>query len=225
MLTVDHESGDGRNTTHIVTNESNVPVVEWKNWLDASDTSGVVKNKVFTGGLDVKKVDSTYWGDKSSGLPDKKMETGQGDATLAGAKFRVYNVSDKAIYLNGVRKDSVGKVTLTDEQMSSGKITWLRDLNTSVHIDDNTPYVAELTTDEKGECHMDMGSLPYGTYVLREVAAPRGYTTGEQWRTGAVFAVREDQQRVKFSQLLSSGHYTGRDEWDESVTYEFGMSK
>jgi hypothetical protein len=61
--------------------------------------------------------------------------------------------------------------------------------------------------------------------VLREVAAPRGYTTGEQWRTGAVFAVREDQQRVKFSQLLSSGHYSGRDEWDESVTYEFGMSK
>lgn len=223
-----HDAGTSEAKTyyaHIVTNAANHAIIEWQNWSDTTGTLCTVKDKVFTGGLDVKKVDSTYWGDKSSGLPDKKMETGQGDATLAGAKFRVYNVSDNAIYLNGVRKDSVGKVTLTDEQMSSGKITWLRDLNTSVHIDDNTPYVAELTTDEKGECHMDMGSLPYGTYVLREVAPPSGYTTGEQWHTGAVFAVREDQQKVSFSQLLSKGHYTGRDEWDESVTYEFGMSK
>jgi hypothetical protein len=223
-----HDVGTGEPKTyyaHIVpdSTDSDGVRLNWKNWNDSTETFAVVKNKVFTGGLDVKKVDSTYWGDKSSGLPDKKMETGQGDATLAGAKFRVYNVSDNAIYLNGVRKESVGKVTLTDEQMSSGKITWLRDLATSVSINDDTPYVAELTTDENGECHMDVGTLPYGTYVMREVSPPRGYTTGEQWRTGAVFAVREDGQKVKFSQLTSKGHYNGRDEWDESVTYEFGM--
>lgn len=224
-----HDAGTGAPTTyyaHVVykmVDGSEQAVIEWKNWDDATSTFSVAKNKVFTGGLDVKKVDSTYWGDKSSGLPDKKMETGQGDATLAGAKFRVYNVSDNAIYVGGERKESVGKVTLTDAQMASGKITWLSDLATSVSINDDTPYVAELTTDENGECHMDVGSLPYGTYVLREVSPPRGYTTGDKWYTGAVFAVREDKQKVSFSQLTSKGHYNGRDEWDESVTYEFGM--
>lgn len=50
--------------------------------------------------------------------------------------------------------------------------------------------VAVLTTDEQGRAELAAGTLPYGSYEIREIEAPEGYLLNEDW--SQTIAIREE---------------------------------
>ncbi len=89
----------------------------------------------------------------------------QGDAVLSGATFEIVNASADAVMVDG---DGDGEL----EEFAPGAV------------------VLTLTTDENGYVATEADALPYGTYIIRETAAPEGYLNeGDIERT---FEIRED---------------------------------
>lgn len=91
----------------------------------------------------------------------------QGDATLKGARFELYNSSKSSVVVKGV--------TYQVNEM-----------------------IAEFITDENGVMETADDYLPYGTYTLKEVSPPEGYTAkGEN--LDITFSIREDGKIVDLS--------------------------
>ena len=99
-----------------------------------------VSDEVLLGSIHVGKIDHQL-----------KKEVAQGDATLAGARFQVRNVSDHPVY--------VGNATYAVGEIISG---------------------LEFVTDANGTATSEK-ILPYGTYELREVQPPEGYELNSSW--------------------------------------------
>lgn len=190
--------------------------------LDLTDVFGECLEPVIRGGVNIKKVDAFMWGTTDRDLPDKFVETGEGNAVLAGAVFRVYNVSKLEVYSGGTWYDTLGKITLADTYADSGTACWLSDITPTVTVADDAAHVAELTTDTNGECSLPAEALPYGTYVVKEVQAPTGYLLSTDWHNGVVIAVRKDGQIIDLSALKSSGHYNSNT-GDEDKEYDIDM--
>ena len=78
--------------------------------------------------------------------------------------------------------------------LAGAEITVTNDSEHAVRVDgvDYQPgeVVRTLVTDESGAASTTGGTLPYGTYTLRETKAPNGYRLNEGWRKVAY--VRED---------------------------------
>lgn len=87
---------------------------------------------------------------------DDYANSAQGAATLKDAKFEVINKSENPVWF-------VGGVKGTDGTAA-----------TSVYAKDEK--IQEINTDENGK--ITTGDLPYGTYLIREIAAPEGYLLG-----------------------------------------------
>lgn len=91
---------------------------------------------------------------------DSQTGSAQGEASLAGAKFDVYNRSKAAIQYT---KDGVTKT------IEPGKL------------------VDTITTDAKGYGELPKNSIDYGTYEVIEVAPPTGYQLSDPaWTSGPV---------------------------------------
>lgn len=58
--------------------------------------------------------------------------------------------------------------------------------------------VCTLVTDASGRAELDAGSLPYGTYEVREIEAPEGYLVNEGWSQSV--SIREDGVVVDISE-------------------------
>lgn len=132
---------------HVATVTLEGGLATWKTLDGWNSTSAVkdvmgrgVDDQVILGSIRVNKIDHQL-----------KEGIAQGDATLAGARFQVRNVSDHAVYIDGATH-GVGEV-----------------------IDG-----FELVTDESGTATSEK-ILPYGTYELREIAAPEGYELNSEW--------------------------------------------
>ena len=113
----------------------------WNNTTAVKDVQGRgVSDEVLLGSIHVGKIDHQL-----------KKEVAQGDATLAGARFQVRNVSDHPVY--------VGNATYAVGEIISG---------------------LEFVTDANGTATSEK-IFPYGTYELREVQPPEGYELNSSW--------------------------------------------
>lgn len=113
----------------------------WNNTSAVKDVQGRgINDEILLGSIRVGKIDHQL-----------REGVAQGDATLAGARFQVRNVSDHAVCVDNVTY-AVGEV--------------ISDL--------------ELVTDASGTATSG-SVLPYGTYELREVQPPEGYELNSSW--------------------------------------------
>lgn len=113
----------------------------WNNTSSVKEVMGRgISDQVLLGSIHVGKIDHQL-----------KEGVAQGDATLAGARFQVRNVSDHSVCINGA--------TFNTGEVIEG---------------------LELVTDSAGSATSER-VLPYGTYELREVRAPEGYKLNSDW--------------------------------------------
>lgn len=122
--------------------------------LTEDRVSGSYENISVKGGLTVWKADT-----------DWEKSDYQGDATLAGAEFTIYNRSETSVYYKGniyEPNEAIGTIVTAYDSSAKG-------------------YVATTGT----------YALEYGTYEVKETKAPTGYNMSEWSRT---FEIREDGQ-------------------------------
>lgn len=129
-----------------------------------------IREPVIRGGVTLKKVDK----ETHLARPDKP----QGDATLEGAQYSIYNISKLAVYVrgeNGTFKwvdpttyDAVAGVTIQDVDHPEADLP-------------EASCVWRGTTNIKGELITATDLLPYGTYVIRETKPSRGYNLNNEW--------------------------------------------
>ena len=195
---------------------------EWEARLqtyeDNAEFTCTVYDQSFRSGVSVRKIDSSFWGDISGGLPEHTLDFGQGDATFAGAVFEVYNVGRAPVLVNGRMIRPATYVTFDETLARAGESRFLSEVSSSTWIPDNADVALTLTCDANGRCASDANALPYGTYVIREVKAPQGYVLNPDWGRGTVFAVRNEGKMIDLHTLSVSGHYTNK--WDEPVRFD-----
>lgn len=131
------------------------------------------------GGVMVAKGDAALFDEGDTEGDGAYYDYAQGDATLAGAEFTVYNASaervDVDLNANGVIDE--GEVFAAGEAI----------VTIATEYDDGLDaYVAKTSED----------LLPYGTYLVRETKAPEGYT--EDGAVEKEFQVREDGKVCEF---------------------------
>ncbi|MBQ6533405.1 MAG: VaFE repeat-containing surface-anchored protein [Solobacterium sp.] len=138
---------------------------DWKETFDIRADGLVCKVKdvpetVFRGGIEVNKLDADRFrdGKEPAGRP-------QGDGTLGGAEFTVWNISNNDIYYEG-------------QWIPAGEAA------------EEENIVLKLTADENGHAETGREALPYGTYLVKETKAPEGYLDNNAWQ--AVIKIRED---------------------------------
>ena len=131
------------------------------------------------GGVMVAKGDAVLFDEADTEGDGAYYNYAQGDATLAGAEFTVYNASaervDVDLNANGVIDE--GEVFAAGEAIVTIATEYDADLDA---------YVAKTPED----------LLPYGTYLVREAKAPEGYT--EDGAVEKEFQVREDGKVYEF---------------------------
>lgn len=143
---------------------------------------------VMRGGVTIQKWDT----DKVDTLKDKKP---QGDGTLQGTEYTIYNKSDRSIfYFDG----STYKEIPTDKTANTAANT-----------------VCTIVTDENGLAKTVETALPYGTYTIVETKSPTGYLIEEH--NGAVnevtFQIRTDGQIVHLNEYSEADPAVTSDDW------------
>lgn len=136
------------------------------------------------GGVAVAKGDALLFGEGDTGGDGAYYNYAQGDATLAGAEFTVYNASAERVCadVDGDGEIGEGEVFAAGEAIVTIATEYDADLDA---------YVARTAPD----------LLPYGTYLVRETKAPQGYT--EDGAAQKEFQVREDGEVCEL--LLADG--------------------
>ena len=149
--------------------------------IDLTDHDSQLPEKVIRGGIEITKFDT----DREI-IQDSDQNKPQGDATLAGAEYTIYNIStqDGLIRSDGTTKNAneVWKETAKSEisdRASTQKLTA-----------DDERAVWTLVTDENGYATTESNSLPYGTYLIKETKAPEGYILNDYWYS--IVEVREN---------------------------------
>lgn len=104
-----------------------------------------------------------------------------GNGTLEGAVFAIYNASAAPVKVNGQMWPSVAGVPLED-------------------LKNRTPMFT-MVTDANGRASTGSATLPYGTYIIREIQAPSGYKLNEEFALGVRFTIREEAGWVDFSEI------------------------
>lgn len=181
------------------------------NWVDNQVQTGnkvywtIDQPEVWRGGLDLIKVDSTT------------MENwAEGNATLEGAEFRIYNVSTNEVFVNDKFYQSY-KSTQTQPSHYYGDRAvgkYNIDVNSSSYVPIYTLY-----TDKNGHTSIPNNKLPYGTYVIYEIKPPNGYLINSDFAKGVEFTVRSDGQIVDFKTVSEKDkHYWDdrRGAWDDT---------
>ena len=129
-----------------------------------------IREPVIRGGVALKKIDSE--------THDERPDLPQGDATLEGAQYSIYNISKLAVYVRGEN----GQFKWVDPTtLDAVKGVVINDVD---HPEDDLPEASCVwrgLTNNKGELQTALDLLPYGTYVIRETKPSRGYNLNNEW--------------------------------------------
>lgn len=149
--------------------------------IDLTDHESQLPEKVVRGGIQITKFDT----DREI-IQSADQNKPQGDATLAGAEYTIYNISeqDGLIRSDGTtaNKNEVWKETAKSEVSDRASIQKL--------TADDEHAVWTLVTDENGYATTESNSLPYGTYLIKETKAPEGYMLNDYWYS--IVEIREE---------------------------------
>jgi hypothetical protein len=188
---------------------------------DYDSTSSLSKgyyNSTWLGGVKIKKNTSNRmdYKDSEGDYPAKKAE---GDATLEGAVYEIYNISDSYVWVdkNGDKTYSDSEIfysnkTSVDAKLTTkiANLTWENDVaKDSVNItwDDVKDLTScyELKTDKDGYAQTASEVLPYGTYLVVEKTPSTGYlnSTRENGVVSSIFRVRSDKEMVDITYKLA----------------------
>lgn len=129
-----------------------------------------IREPVIRGGVALKKIDAE--------THDERPDLPQGDATLEGAQYSIYNISKLAVYVRGEN----GQFKWVDPTtLDAVKGVVINDVD---HPEDDLPEASCVwrgLTNNKGELQTALDLLPYGTYVIRETKPSRGYNLNNEW--------------------------------------------
>lgn len=137
-----------------------------------ADYSDRAADQLIRGGVEITKVDT----DRQI-TQFENQNTPQGDATLAGAQFTIYNLSKQDVL-------SLEKAAFVEPDVSARG----RELAQSISEDQ---AVATITTDATGYAKTADNALGYGTYLIKETKTTNeGYILNDYWYS--IIEVRED---------------------------------
>ena len=128
--------------------------------VDSSSTSPVISDNIKTGSASFRKADSSTGSNP------------QGNASFAGCKVKIFNISKNVIY------DSTRREYPT-----------YKDSISSLRTSKNATYVDEVTFDDNGNAKTSV-PLPIGTYYAIESAGNEYYSVNDTW--SATFSVTAD---------------------------------
>lgn len=166
-----------------------------------------------------------------------KGNRAQGDASLAGAEFTIYNISKQDVQVNGVWYEPTTKEKAIAAGVEAGRTL------DKTPMDLNKSAVVVLKTDENGfastrdlektgwpeaestkpngatfedaekQLHKTAdgklpGYLPYGTYLIMETKAPEGYWLNNSWYN--IIEIRKDETTKGVRNQLSNNMEEGK---------------
>lgn len=154
--------------------------------VNYNGTSNSFNNYVERGGVQLKKGDED-WGSVNA----------QGNGTIQGAVFKIYNVSENAITMG-----STSYMTHKARKKSSAAGNYGSLKYGEYDIDPSSSSYnpcLTLTTDANGYVTSGNESLPVGTYVIFEVTPPTGYRLNSQLAQGVTFNITDLHDMVSFT--------------------------
>ena len=162
---------------------------------DAEADAGKCECEPVRGAIRLNRVDGELY--DTSGIED----LAQGKASLADAVYEVYNASASTVLVNDIAfkpYDESLEPEIADEEESEGEDAEEEDAEEEeeeiIDYDDgiarNRP-IMELTTDEFGIAtsgeetapYDELTGLPWGTYLIKEKKASKGYRKDKKWTT------------------------------------------
>ena len=145
-------------------------------------------------------------------------ETWKADVSITenGTVVSAQSPVDDQVIRGGVRvgkvdRETLGNVPLGSATLAGATFTVTNDSSHPVLVGDATVDPDEvaltLTTDENGTAYTSADALPYGTYTIRETAAPAGYLLDSEARLwSATFQVEEDGKTIDLTKPEDAAH-------------------
>ena len=146
-----------------------------------------VADQIIRGGIELTKFDTDRYG-TSHGDPNNS----QGDATLEGAEYRIYNIS---------KKDGLVDGSWVDPKTATNRA--------EAFAIDESALVLTMTTDAEGHWATGDHDLPYGTYLIKETKAPEGYMLNDSW-----YSIIEIREEGKIMNGVDDNKHIARQAWD-----------
>lgn len=167
----------------------------WPNQSKADDAVGAFDDDVWRGGVTVSKADD-----------DSATQTPQGDATLMGITYTIYNKSDSSVAVYPAKNYEYNLLTDGKAALDSGAYEF-------------APGEAIMTivTQETGEDDLPIATtgnnvLPYGSYTITETSANTSYNNAN-WSQD--FEIRADGQTIAYG--------SAAEKWNENQVQRGGM--
>ena len=168
---------------------------KWDNQSTSGDSVGAYANDIWRGGVSVSKADD-----------DSNTQTPQGDATLMGITYTIYNKSDSSVAVYPAKNYEYTLLTDGKTAMDSGAYEFAPN-----------EAIMTITTQETGKDNLPIattgnGVLPYGTYTIIETSVNTSYNNAN-WSQD--FEIRTDGQMVAYG--------SAAEKWNENQVQRGGM--
>ena len=182
------DSGD-----HVTADKTTIGT--WPNQSTEDGAVGAFDDAIWRGGVTVSKADD-----------DSATQTPQGDATLMGITYTIYNKSDSSVAVYPAKNYEYNLLTNGKTALDSGAYEFAPG-----------EAIMTITTQETGEDNLPIATtgndvLPYGTYTITETSANTSYNNAN-WSQD--FEIRTDGQMVAYG--------SAAEKWNENQVQRGGM--